>query len=109
MVQVFVKGWYGKTRIFRLPKTATVSDLEKQISVKFKLSSGDYWLSGPGGNKMTNQDKLVDLTTVHIRGRLLGGINKCCIKGCTRDAVSQRRLQCMAGVYELKIAPENLC
>ena len=28
---------------------------------------------------MTNQDKLVDLTTVHIRGRLLGGINKCCI------------------------------
>lgn len=101
MVQVFVKGWYGKTRIFRLPKTATVSDLEKQISVKFKLSSGDCWLSGPGGNKMTNQDKLVDLTTVHIRGRLLGGINKCCIKGCTRDAVSQRRLQCMAG--------ENLC
>ena len=58
---------------------------------------------------MADQDKLVDLTTVHIRGRLLGGINKCCIKGCTRDAVSQRRLQCMKGVYELKIAPENLC
>ena len=57
---------------------------------------------------MTNQDKLVDLTTMHIRERLLGGINKCCIKGCTRDAESQRRLQCMAGVYELKIAPENL-
>ena len=109
MLQVFVKDWYGKTHIFRLLQTATVSDLEKQILVKFKLSSSDYWLSGPGGNIMASQDKLVDLTTVHIRGRLLGGINKCCIKGCTRDAVSQRRLQCMKGVYELKIAPENLC
>ena len=35
---------------------------------------------------MASQDKLVDLTTVHIRGRLLGGINKCYInKGCTED------------------------
>ena len=109
MLQVFVKDWYGKTHIFRLLQTATVSDLEKQILVKFKLSSSDYWLSGPGGNKMASEDKLVDLTTVQIRGRLLGGINKCCIKGCTRDAVSQRRLQCMKGAYELKIAPENLC
>ena len=109
MVQAFVKDWYGKTHVFRLLQTATVSHLEKQISVKFKLSSSDYWWSGPGGIEMTDQDKLVDLTTVHIRGRLLGGINKCCIKGCTRDAVSQRRLQSMKGVYELKIAPENLC
>ena len=98
MLQVFVKDWYGKTHIFRLLQTATVSDLEKQILVKFKLSSSDYWLSGPGGNKMASEDKLVDLTTVQIRGRLLGGINKCCIKGCTRDAVSQRRLQYMKGV-----------
>ena len=58
---------------------------------------------------MASEDKLVDLTTVHIRGRLLGGINKCCIKGCTKDVLSQRRMECMAGVYELKIAPENLC
>ena len=58
---------------------------------------------------MASQDKLIDLTTVHIRGRLLGGINKCCIKGCTEDVLSKRRLQCMAGVYELKMAPEDLC
>ena len=30
MVQVFVKDWYGKTHIFRLLQTATVSDLEKK-------------------------------------------------------------------------------
>ena len=58
---------------------------------------------------MASQDKLVDLTTVHIRGRLLGGINKCYIKGCTEDIISKRRLQSMAGVYELKMAPEDLC
>ena len=58
---------------------------------------------------MASQDKLVDLTTVHIRGRLLGGINKCCIKGCTEDVISKRRLQSMAGVYELEMAPEDLC
>ena len=109
MVQIFVKDWHGKTHVFRLLQTATVSDLKKQILVKFKFSVSEYWLSGPGGKKMANQDKLVDPTTVYIRGKLLGGINKCCIKGCTEDAVSQRRLQCMAGVYELKIAPENLC
>ena len=109
MMQIFVKDLHGKTHVFQLLQNVTVSDLEKQILVKFKLSGSEYWLSGPGGNKMANQDKLVDLSTVHIRGRLLGGINKCCIKGCTEDAVSQRRLQCMAGVYELKIAPENLC
>ena len=80
MVHIFVKDWHGKTHVFRLLQTATVSDLEKQILVKFKLSSSEYWLSGPRGNKMASQDKLIDLTTVHIRGRLLGGINKCCIK-----------------------------
>ena len=37
---------------------------------------------------MASQDKLIDLTTMHIRGRLLGGINKCCIKGCTEDVLS---------------------
>ena len=109
MVHIFVKDWHGKTHVFRLLQTATVSDLEKQILVKFKLSSSEYWLSGPRGNKMASQDKLIDLTTVHIRGRLLGGINKCCIKGCTEDVLSKRRLQCMAGVYELKMAPEDLC
>ena len=102
MMHIFVKDWHGK-------QTATVSDLEKQILVKFKLSSSEYWLSGPRGNKMASQDKLVDLTTVHIRGRLLGGINKCCIKGCTEDVISKRRLQSMAGVYELEMAPEDLC
>ena len=102
MMHIFVKDWHGK-------QTATVSDLEKQILVKFKLSSSEYWLSGPRGNKMASQDKLVDLTTVHIRGRLLGGINKCRIKGCTEDVISKRRLQSMAGVYELEMAPEDLC
>ena len=105
MVHIFVKDWHGKTHVFRLLQTATVSDLEKQILVKFKLSSSEYWLSGPRGNKMASQDKLIDLTTVHIRGRLLGA----CIKGCTEDVLSKRRLQCMAGVYELKMAPEDLC
>ena len=109
MMHIFVKDWHGKTHVFRLLQTATVSDLEKQILVKFKLSSNEYWLSGPRGNKMASQDKLVDLTTVHIRGRLLGGIYKCCIKGCTEDVISKRRLQSMAGVYELKMAPEDLC
>ena len=52
----------------------------------------EYWLGGPRGNKMENQEKLVDLTTVHIRGRLFGGVNKCCIKGYTEDVVTQRRM-----------------
>ena len=94
MVQVFVKDWHGKTHLFRLLQTATVSDLQKQLLVKFKLPTSEYWLGSPQGNKMENQEKLVDLTTVHIRGRLLGGINKCCIKGCTEDVhvVTQRRM-----------------
>ena len=77
MVHIFVKGWHGKTHVFRLLRTATVSDLEKQILAKFKLSSSEYWLSGPRGNKMASQDKLIDLTTVHIRGSgcLVGSIS----------------------------------
>ncbi|KAL9964720.1 hypothetical protein ACROYT_G028400 [Oculina patagonica] len=107
MIQVFVKDWHGKTTIFRLLQNATVSDLQKQILIKFKLPSTEYWLSGPGGNKMSNQEALVDLTTVHIRGRLLGGINKCCIRGCEEEA-SHKKITGLTGIYELKTAPDDL-
>ena len=108
MIQVFVKDWYGKSHIFRLLQTATVLDLENQLSVKFKVPQSEYWLSGPGGNKMENHEKLVDLSTIHMRGRLFGGSDKCCIKGCSEEA-SGRTITCLAGVYELKITPDILC
>jgi len=105
--QIFVKDWHGKTHTFQLPQTATVSDLVKQISVKFKLSQRDYWLSGPGGKKMEKDEKLLNLTTIHIRGRLNGGTNICCIKGCT-EVASKRKITCLSGVYELKVPPDML-
>ena len=108
MIQVFVKDWHGKNHIFRLIQTATVSDLEKQIYVKFKLPHSEYWLSGPGGNKMKSREQLVDLTTIHIRGRLFGGSDKCCIKGCSEKA-SRKKITCLGGVYELKMTPDILC
>ena len=107
MIQVFVKDWHGKTHIFRLPKNATASDLRKQISIKFKLSRSHYWLNGPQGHNLENHQELHNLDTIHIRGRLFGGTNMCCIKGCSQKA-SNRNISCLAGVYELKIPPHIL-
>ena len=61
----------------------------------------------PGGKKMEGNEKLVNLVTFHIRGRLLGGTNKCCIRGCTEEA-SWRKITCLSGIYELKITPDML-
>lgn len=94
MIQVFVQDWHGKTHIFRLPQSATVSDLENQISIKFKLPHSYYWLSGPKGEPMKNNDILIDQTTINIRGRLIGGKNMCCIKGCSEE----RKISCLTGV-----------
>ena len=107
MIQVFVKDWHGKTNIFLLPKNATASDLRKQISIKFKLSCSHYWLNGPQGHNLENHQELHNLDTIHIRGRLFGGTNMCCIKGCSEEA-SNRNIFCLAGVYELKIPPHIL-
>ena len=107
MIQVFVKDWHGKTNIFLLPKNATASDLRKQISIKFKLSRSHYWLNGPQGHNLENHQELHNLDTIHIRGRLFGGTNMCCIKGCSQKA-SNRNISCLAGVYELKIPPHIL-
>ena len=107
VTQVFVQDWHGKIHTFRLTQSATVSDLTNQLSVKFKLPQCDYWLSGPGGKKMEQHENLVNLTTIHIRGRLNGGTNTCCIKGCTEEA-SKRKISCLVGVYELKLPPDIL-
>ena len=107
VTQVFVQDWNGKTHTFRLPQTAIVSDLTNQLSLKFKIQECDYWLSGPGGEKMEQNEKLVNLSTIHIRLRLNGGANTCCIKGCTEEA-SNRTISSLVGVYELKVPPDML-
>ena len=107
MIQVFAIDWFGKTHTFHLTQNATSLDLQKQISVKLNIPQSDYWLSGPGGKKMEGNEKLVNLATFHIRGRLLGGTNKWCIRGCTEEA-SWRKITCLSGVYELKITPDML-
>ena len=56
---------------------------------------------------MTDNDKIVNFTTFEIRGRVLGGSDECCIKGCPEIA-SNRKITCLAGVYELKLSPDLL-
>ena len=56
---------------------------------------------------MEQHENLVNLTTIHIRGRLNGGTNTCWIKGCTEET-SKRKISCLAGVYELKLPPDIL-
>ena len=107
MIQVFVKDWYGKSHIFHLNQTATISALRKQISVKFKIPQNVYWLSGPERNLTKNNEKLVNLTTFQMRVRLFGGNDECCIKGCPEIA-SNRKVNCLTGVYELKLSPDML-
>ena len=107
VIQVFVKDWYGKSHIFRLIQDTTAADLKKQISFKLHIPQTEYWLSGPGGKNIEDWEKLTDKNTFEIRGRLLGGNDECCIKGCPEIA-SQRKITGLVGVYELKISPNLL-
>ena len=50
-----------ENHIFRLTQNATLSDLSKQISVKFKIPHSEYWLSGPDGNKMENHEYKIEI------------------------------------------------
>ena len=77
MIQIFAIDWFGKTCTFHLTQNATSLDLQKQISVKLNIPQSDYWLSGSGGGgkKMEGNEKLVNLATSHVRGRLY--TNKC--------------------------------
>ena len=56
---------------------------------------------------MEQHGNLEHLTTIHIRGRLNGGTNTCCIEWCTEE-VSKRKISCVVGVYELKLPPDML-
>ena len=49
---------------------------------------------------MENHEELHNQDTIHIRGRLFGGTNMCCIIGCSEET-SSRKISCLAGVYEL--------
>ena len=107
MIQVFVKDWHGKSHLFHLVQTATLSDLKKQVSVKFKIPHSMFWLSGPGADNKTEYNTLPNLATFQMRGRLFGANDECCIKGCTGTA-SNRKITCLTGVYELKLSPDLL-
>ena len=96
---------HGKLHIFECSVHASVKEFRSEITRKLHVPNECYWLSC-AGKPLRDIEKLGSLCgTIHMHGRLLGGM-ECCIVGCSNAGT--RKFDSLIGRYELKCSPDLL-